>query len=142
MPAIADQRRATVGGLTADHRRRMADHMVVPRRLTMVVLMRARRRRMVEATRVRLLPPMEVVWVVGRRLTAAAGLMVRLEVVARRLTAVDRQVGSAVVDMPLADSAGVGTLQAVEDIAAAAEATATEVAEATAAVATVAVTKT
>ena len=134
MPAIADQRRATAGVLTADRRRRIADLMVVPRRLTMVVLMRVPCRRMVEATRVRLLPPTVVVWVVGRRLTAAAGLMVQLEVVARLLTAVDRQLGPARVDMPLVDLAVVGTLQAVEDIAA-------EVAEATAAVAMAAVTK-
>ena len=90
----------------------------------MVVLMRARCRRMAEPTRVRLLHPTVVAWVAGRLLTAAPGLMV--EVAVRLLPAeVDRRVGSA----------GVGTLQAVEDIAA-------EGAEGTAAVATVAVTKT
>lgn len=137
MEAIADQRRATVVVLTADRRRRMADLMVVPHRLTVVVLMRARCRRMAEATLVRLLHPTVVVWVAGRRLTAAAGLMVDSEVAVHLLTGeVDRhQVGSAGVDMPLADSAVVGTLQAVEDRAA-------EAAEGTAAVATVAVTKT
>ena len=119
MEAIADQRRVTVVVLTADRRRLTADLTAVPRRLT-AALMRARCRPMVEeATRVRLLHPTGVVWVAGRRLTAAAGLMGDSEVAMHLLTAeLDRQ----------ADSAVVGTHQAVEGIAA-------EAAEGTAAVA-------
>src|SRR5215472_3313629 len=98
--------------------------------------MRARCRRMAEPTRDPLPHPTVVVWVAGRRLTAAVDLMVDSEVAVHLLTAqVDRRAGSEGVDMPLADSAVVGTLRAVEDITA-------EAAEGTAAVATVAVTKT
>ena len=129
MEAITDRPLVIVGVLTADRRRRTADLTVVPCRLTVVVLMRARCRLMAEPTRVPLLHPTVVVWAVERRLTVVAGRMVHLLV-----AEVDRQAGSAAVGMPLADSTAVGTVQAVEGIA-------VEAAAGTAAVVTVAVTK-